>query len=332
MTVLLAAVFGALVGSFLNVAVHRWHTGESVVHPPSRCPACGHRIRPLDNVPVLSWVVLGGKCRDCRAPISAAYPATEAAAAALAALVASRAGLGVEAVFDFAVLAAFLAASRVDFATTILPDRFLVAAGVAALLARLAAGGEGALAAGLLGAGALAAAFAAVLWAGSVAFRRDAMGWGDVKMAAVVGLWLGLPAGWLAAGAAVVAGAVVGVAAKALAGARRRRLGGEAGPWTLRWLGNGPPPAGVATALAAQGLEAGGDGPAWRVTGAPGPEGVEKGLEGLAGAAPAEFSLAEEGAEVPFGPFIALGALAARLWPDALAGWWGTLSGLLGPG
>src|SRR3712207_6512907 len=84
----LCAVAGLAVGSFLNVVVWRVPRGESVVRPPSACPTCGHPVRPRDNVPVLSWLLLRGRCRDCGTRIAGRYPAVELATAALFALVA----------------------------------------------------------------------------------------------------------------------------------------------------------------------------------------------------------------------------------------------------
>ena len=83
---MLAAVVGAIVGSFLNVVAYRLPRGESLSHPPSRCPQCGTPIKPYDNVPVLSWLVLRGRCRACGAPISARYPLVEAVTGLLCAL------------------------------------------------------------------------------------------------------------------------------------------------------------------------------------------------------------------------------------------------------
>src|SRR6188472_937660 len=84
------AVLGLLVGSFLNVVIHRVPRKESVVHPRSRCPSCGTQLKARDNVPVLSWLVLGGKCRTCRAPISARYPLVELLTGAMFAATAIR--------------------------------------------------------------------------------------------------------------------------------------------------------------------------------------------------------------------------------------------------
>ena len=83
LTCVFVAVLGAIIGSFLNVVIHRVPREESIVFPNSRCPSCGTAIRPYDNLPVLSWAVLRGRCRDCRAPISARYPAVELLTATL---------------------------------------------------------------------------------------------------------------------------------------------------------------------------------------------------------------------------------------------------------
>ncbi|MCH7493714.1 prepilin peptidase, partial [bacterium] len=101
-----AGALGAVVGSFLNVVALRWQSGASIVHPPSHCPACQAPIRPRDNIPVLSWLLLAGKCRNCRGPISPAYPVTEAATAAVAVLLVLHGRGGVAGMMDFFVLAA----------------------------------------------------------------------------------------------------------------------------------------------------------------------------------------------------------------------------------
>lgn len=87
-TILGAGLLGACLGSFLNVVLHRLPRGESLIWPPSHCPRCGRAIRARDNVPLFGWLLLGGKCRDCRLPISMRYPLVEAAAALVFALAA----------------------------------------------------------------------------------------------------------------------------------------------------------------------------------------------------------------------------------------------------
>lgn len=120
--VALAFVFGSLVGSFLNVVVHRLPLGESIVHPGSRCPACGHAIRPWHNVPVLGWIWLRGRCKDCGIGISARYPAVELATGVLFAVVAHRFGPSAMAGLWMAFGAALLVAALIDFDHRIIPD------------------------------------------------------------------------------------------------------------------------------------------------------------------------------------------------------------------
>jgi leader peptidase (prepilin peptidase)/N-methyltransferase len=120
--VALAAVFGALVGSFLNVVIHRLPRGESIVHPGSHCPSCGRAIKAWNNVPVLAWIWLRGRCRDCKAPISARYPFVEALTAVLFAAIAQRFGATPMALVWMAFGAALLAAGAIDLDHRIIPD------------------------------------------------------------------------------------------------------------------------------------------------------------------------------------------------------------------
>ncbi|HSJ96347.1 MAG TPA: prepilin peptidase [Myxococcota bacterium] len=117
-----AGLLGALVGSFLNVVIHRLPRGESVVRPGSRCPACGSAIRPWHNVPVLSWLALRGRCRDCGARISVRYPLVEAGTAALFVLIALRFGPTPATALWMAFGAALLAAALIDADHRIIPD------------------------------------------------------------------------------------------------------------------------------------------------------------------------------------------------------------------
>jgi leader peptidase (prepilin peptidase)/N-methyltransferase len=117
-----ASVLGLLVGSFLNVVIHRLPRGESVVHPRSRCPACGAPIRARDNVPVLSWLWLRGRCRDCGAPISARYPAVEALTGLVFWAVAARYGVSLATPLYWLFAAGLIAAALIDFDHQIIPD------------------------------------------------------------------------------------------------------------------------------------------------------------------------------------------------------------------
>ncbi len=119
---LLALVLGLAVGSFLNVVIHRLPKGESILFPPSRCPACGHRLGAIDLVPILSYLALRGRCRYCQAPISPRYPLVEGLNGALWALVALRHGPGLEALLGFLFMSLLLALAFIDLDTLELPD------------------------------------------------------------------------------------------------------------------------------------------------------------------------------------------------------------------
>jgi leader peptidase (prepilin peptidase)/N-methyltransferase len=199
------AVFGAILGSFLNVVIWRLPRGESLVSPGSRCPRCEAPVRPYDNVPVLSWLVLRGRCRHCRAPIPVRYPLVEGLTAALMALVPVVLGTGPAMWLGFAFVLLLVPITFIDLDHQIIPNVLtllgaILAIGLTAALQphRLPEH----LIAGLAAAGFL---FAAVL-----AYPRG-MGMGDVKLAGVMGLFLGREVG-PAMLVALVAGTVVGVA------------------------------------------------------------------------------------------------------------------------
>lgn len=217
----LAGLLGLAVGSFLNVVVWRLPRGESVVSPPSACPSCGHRIRARHNVPVLGWLVLRGRCFDCRAPISARYPLVELGTGVAFAVVAVRFA------DDPWLLPAYLAFTGAGIALALidldvrrLPDVVVLPLYVA-LGALLAVGGDGeALLRAAQGAAALLGFFLLVAVA-----APGAMGFGDVKLAGVIGgITAYLSWGTLLTGAfaAFLLGAAVGVLLLALGRAGRR--------------------------------------------------------------------------------------------------------------
>jgi leader peptidase (prepilin peptidase) / N-methyltransferase len=193
-----AFIFGALLGSFLNVCISRWPAGESVVNPPrSRCPRCGTQIAWFDNIPVISWLVLRGRCRSCGEPISALYPIVELSTALLwlAAFVAFGPTFFALRVAVFATI--LLGIAVTDARVFDIPDGFTVfgfiwilgSATVAWFLGddtRFASPGDA-----FIGACAGAGAVAIAMWLGEVALRREAMGFGDVTLMAVVGAAVG---------------------------------------------------------------------------------------------------------------------------------------------
>jgi leader peptidase (prepilin peptidase)/N-methyltransferase len=208
---------GLVVGSYVNVLVHRLPRGLSTVIPRSRCPACGAPIRARDNLPVVSWLLLGGRCRDCGAPISLRYPALEAASGLLFAAVVARFGFTPRALAAAVLATLLLALAAIDVEHFLLPDR-LTWTGLALGLAAQAALPTGALARGvqgaLLGAGILLVlAGAWELWRGV-----EGMGLGDVKMLAMIGAFLG-PGGVLVTlVVATVTGSVAGLVQVARSG------------------------------------------------------------------------------------------------------------------
>lgn len=228
------SVVGLLVGSFLNVVIWRVPRGESIVSPPSACPRCGTRIAPYDNVPVVSWLVLRGRCRTCRAPISARYPLVELVTAVLFGLVAWHFGV-TWATLAYAYLAAVsVALALIDLDVRRLPDAIVLPSyPVAAVLLTLASWGAGDWGA-LLRAAVAGVTLFAVYFVLLVVYPRG-MGFGDVKLAGLLGLYLG----WVGWGAVVVGafGAFLlgGVYALVLLATRRagRKQGIPFGPWML---------------------------------------------------------------------------------------------------
>lgn len=247
-----SGLIGVLIGSFLNVVIHRVPAGVSVVRPRSSCPNCSSAIRSIDNVPVVSWLLLGGRCRDCRTPISPRYPLVELATGLLFALVAlwTVSGLPSMPVADGAsvllvlaflyLMAISVALTMIDLDTHRLPNAIVLPAYPVMLVlltsASALSGDWGALLRAVSGMVALAAAY--LLLAVAV---PGGMGFGDVKLAGVIGLALAY-LGWgpLAVGSfgAFLLG---GTFAIVLVVTRRagRRSGIPFGPWMVggAWIG-----------------------------------------------------------------------------------------------
>lgn len=204
-------LFGATVGSFLNVCIHRLPARESVVFPASHCPTCKRPIRPFDNIPLLSYVVLRGRCRHCAAPISLRYPFVEMLTGATAVASLDAFGLSPPFLVYFAFLAALIVITFIDLDHQIIPDAISLPGIGVGFFSSLIVGEPGwqsSLAGILLGGG--------VLWAVAEGYYRltgrEGMGGGDVKLLAMIGAFLGWRAVPVTLLLASLTGTVVGLA------------------------------------------------------------------------------------------------------------------------
>ncbi len=244
----IAGVFGAVIGSFLNVVVHRVPLEESIVFPNSRCPSCGGAIAFYDNIPVLSWVMLSAKCRRCKERISIRYPAVELLTAALFVLVARHDGLTAALPFDLVFTSALLALVFIDAEHMILPNVITYPGIVFAVVARIAIPyltgtphfddlpslSQGALSnmpvwvVSLAGAVIGALIGGGSLWLMGWTWEKlrgiEAMGLGDVKMMFMVGAYLGWRLTILTIFVGVLTGSVIGIALMARKGQRNMQM------------------------------------------------------------------------------------------------------------
>ncbi len=214
--VVAAAVAGLLIGSFLNVVAYRLPRGESLSHPGSRCPGCGAPIAPYDNIPVVSWLLLRGRCRRCGEPISIRYPLVEATTAVLYALVVIAKDDALDIALGLLLVTALVPITLIDLELRLIPNRITLPAAVAAVLAAVIL--DVSFVPEQLIAGAAAGGFFLLA---ALAYPRG-MGMGDVKLAGMLGLYLGRAVA-PAIFAGLIAGVVVGAVIVARKGAREGR-------------------------------------------------------------------------------------------------------------
>jgi leader peptidase (prepilin peptidase) / N-methyltransferase len=245
LSVPMMALFGLCIGSFLNVVIHRmplmlerdWKrdsaellgvkTDEASAEltlskPASRCPHCGHVIAWHENIPVLSYLKLGGKCSACKAPISIRYPAIEIITAALFGAVAWKFGAQPVTVLWCAFVAVLVALAGIDWDTTLLPDNLTLPLLWGGLLAS-AMGWTIPLSASVWGAIAGYLSLWSVYWLFKLATGKEGMGYGDFKLLAALGAWLGVSMVLPVILASSIIGAVVGIAMKLNASLREGR-------------------------------------------------------------------------------------------------------------
>jgi leader peptidase (prepilin peptidase)/N-methyltransferase len=208
-----AALFivGSILGSFLTVVIYRVPRGESIVRPPSACPACGTRLRAWDNIPILGYIMLIGRCRYCGARISARYLAIELLAASLPVLLYLQLGIGREFFLYWPLTCVLLVLAFVDLDLRIIPDKVTLPGIVVGLVAAPLLGVVGFWdsALGVLAGG---GALYVIGVLGELILKKESMGGGDVKLAAMLGAFLGWQLVLVGLFVAFFAGAVAGVA------------------------------------------------------------------------------------------------------------------------
>ena len=201
-------ILGAMLGSFLNVCIYRLPQNRSIVYPRSACPACGHTIRWYDNVPVLSWLWLRGRCRDCGGKISLRYPLVELTVAVLAVLLYLSWGISFDLLERFTLLFILLGIAVADAREYIIPDLFSLGGLTLGLAFSFLPGGISpfqSFLGALVGGGSLYL----VALLGELVFKKEAMGGGDVKMLALIGSFLGWPGVLFTVFAASLAGSLI---------------------------------------------------------------------------------------------------------------------------
>jgi len=229
---LIVFALGASFGSFLNVVVYRLPANLSILWPPSRCPQCLHKLGKQENIPVLGWLWLKGRCRHCRSPISVRYPIVEAITGVLFLLVFWTYGFSVQTLGYWAFLSWLLVLSLIDLDTMTLPNSLTQSGLVAGLVFQGTAGFLQASQPAGLSRQLMSGIAAAVLglwlleiiaFVGSIVFGQAAMGGGDAKLAAMMGAWLGWKYLLLSGFIACAVGAFAGGGALALGLLDRRQ-------------------------------------------------------------------------------------------------------------
>lgn len=205
-----AALLGAVLGSFLNVCIYRWPAEQSVVAPRSRCPSCGTTLAWHDNIPILSWLWLRGRCRTCAQPISIQYPAIELATSLIWLAAALRFGVSLEALRGALFLTLLLGIAVTDAREMVIPDQFSLGGALVGLLLTLPPGGFP-LGRALLGGGLAYVLLWVVKLVAERIVQKPALGVGDIHMMVMVGIFLGSAGALLTVLLGSVLGLLVGL-------------------------------------------------------------------------------------------------------------------------
>lgn len=224
MDLVLIGLLGLLIGSFLNVVIYRLPRGESLNRPASRCPSCGKPVKPYDNIPVLSWLILRGRCRSCGAPISVRYPLVEALTAAVFVGAALARGVDDDLALWLPFAAMLIAVAGIDLDHRIIPNKILLPAAIWGIVGTILFRPDNIDDSLIAGGIAFMALFLAAL-----AYPAG-MGMGDVKLVGVMGIYLGsavAPAMLVA----FLAGSLVGILIILREGADARKKGVPFGPF-----------------------------------------------------------------------------------------------------
>ncbi|MFP4160160.1 MAG: prepilin peptidase [Desulfobacterales bacterium] len=208
---------GLCVGSFLNVCISRVPEGLSIVSPGSRCPSCGHAIRYYDNIPLISYLLLGARCRSCRAFISPRYPAVELLTGAMAVFVLIKYGPDISALIYFVFIASLIVVTFIDIDYQIIPDKISLA-GIAAGLAASPLLSQITFTESLIGAVSGGGSLFAVAMGYYLLTGKEGMGGGDIKLLAMIGAFTGWQGVIFTVFAASATGTVIGLVLMAAAG------------------------------------------------------------------------------------------------------------------
>ena len=206
-------VLGTILGSFYNVVGYRLPKGESIVTPPSHCPKCNHRLEPWELIPIVSFLLQGGKCRSCKASISWYYPVFEAFCGALFVLSYISFGLNLELIIVLTFISMLIIIMVSDYHYMIISDEVLIFFGIAILIEKILINGIKSIPYALLSALIAFVVMFLLKKMGDFIFKQESMGGGDIKLLAIFGLMLGWPNALIS----IVAGAFIGLPISLLA-------------------------------------------------------------------------------------------------------------------